>query len=70
MFGLLGGFMMYAAVSQTLQKWAIGGGLISMAAFIGLGLQTGAYTLHIKKIIKADIVGIICLLIAGGLILQ
>lgn len=70
MFGLLGGFMIYAALSQTLQVWAISGGLISMITFIIFSRAASGYTNHIRKIVKADILGIICLLIAGSLMLK
>lgn len=69
MFGLLGGFMIYAALAQTLQVWAIAGGLISMVTFIIFARAADGYTGHIHKIIKADIIGIICLLIAAGLLI-
>lgn len=67
MFGLIGGFMIYSAISGDFWDWAIGGGLISMILFIVLALQTGGYTDPIRKIIKADIFAILCLLAAGGL---
>ncbi len=70
MFGMIGGFMIYAALNGALQFWAVGAGMLSMTSFIVLALMTGQYTPHISKIIKADILGIICLLIAGALMLR
>lgn len=69
MFGMLGGFMVYAAFHPVYHLWAIGAGLLSMTSFIALAYSVGGYTAHIQKIDKADIIGIVCLILAGGLML-
>lgn len=64
LFGLIGGFMIYAALTSTLLVWAIGAGLISMVSFIMLAKTAKARSSHIKKIVNADIIGILCLTVA------
>lgn len=67
LFGMLGGFMAYAALSGQLQNWAIGAGLLSMVSFIALAYSVGDFSFHISKINKADIAGILCLAVAAVL---
>lgn len=68
MFGMLGGFMIYAAVMDDLHYLAIGGGLISMSAFIVIAYAVGGFTAQITRINKADMLAIIALL--GALALK
>lgn len=69
LFGLIGGFMIYAALTSTLLVWAIGAGLISMISFIILAKTAKARSSHIKKIVNADIIGILCLTVAAMLMI-
>lgn len=67
LFGMLGGFMAYAALSGQFQNLAIGAGLLSMVSFIALVHTVGDFSSYIGKINKADIVGILCLAAAAVL---
>lgn len=68
MFGMLGAFMIYAALSGGHRLWAIGAGLVSMTAFIALAFSVGGFNASISKINRADYFAIACLLIALGLL--
>ncbi|NKB43290.1 MAG: phosphopantetheine adenylyltransferase [Alphaproteobacteria bacterium] len=67
LFGLLGTFMIYGAFKEELQTLAIIGGLVSMGAFIGLGLTVGGYGAALEPLILADAIGCVVLLFAVGL---
>ena len=68
LFGLLGAFIIYSAFKKELQRLAIGAGLISMAAFIGLAVLVGGHGAALQPIIVADGIGIVLLLVAAGLV--
>lgn len=64
LFGLIGGFIIYAAFRPDLQLLAIIFGAISMLGFILIAQQTGAYNTLIQKIIVIDIGALILLAVA------
>lgn len=66
LFGLLGGFLMWAAFKPELQFVAIIVGLISVVSFLILALGTGDYNPAIAKVVKADWVALAALLIGLG----
>ena len=65
LFALLGAFLLYAAFRPDLVSIAIVGGLISAATFIWLALAVGGYNGAIARIIIADAIAVVCLLIAA-----
>ncbi len=68
MFGIVGGIMIYSAISQKHYSLAVVIGLISMVSFIVLlKLVNGAVNPELMKVMKVDVIGIIILLI--GLVL-
>jgi hypothetical protein len=67
LFGLVGGFSFYAAFRPELQVLAMIAALISMLSFIGLALQVGGYNAQLKKVIVADVIGLILLALAAML---
>lgn len=61
LFGLVGGFMIYAAFRQALHMTAVIGGLVSMAAFLVLYYAAGDQPQALISIVYADIVGVVLL---------
>lgn len=64
LFGIVGGFIIYAAFYPALQPYAFVAGLISMLGFLGIVWRNGGYNNDLAKIITADIIGLILLSIA------
>lgn len=64
LFGLLGAFLMGAAFKPELQLMAILVGLISVVSFLVLAYGTGGYNPAIAKVVKADWIALIALLVA------
>lgn len=64
LFGLLGAFLVYAAFRPTLQPLAFLGGFISVISFLGLAWQEGDYNQSVRKVVVADIIALVCLLVA------
>jgi len=63
LFGIIGGIMIYSAISQKHYSLAVSIGLISMVSFIVLlKFTNGAINPELIKVMKVDIVGIIILL--------
>lgn len=67
LFGLLGGFLIWAAFKPELQFIAILAGLISVVSFLVLAHATGDYNPAIAKVVKADWVALIALLVGLGI---
>lgn len=67
LFGLLGAFIVYSAFKPELQWWATAVGLISMLSFIALALLAGNYGSGIRRVVIADVVASVGLLIIAGL---
>lgn len=67
LFGLIGGFMIYAAFVPHLLMLAIAMGLVSMIAYIALCIGVGGYNAALRRVIIADIIGIGLLIVALGL---
>ncbi len=69
LFGLLGSFILIAAFKPKFQLIAIIGAYISVFSFLVLAWTSPFYNLAINKIVIADIVALICLVIATVLFL-
>ena len=67
LFGLLGAFIIYSAFKPELQWWAIAVGLVSMVSFIVVALLVGDYGSGIRKVVIADIIALVGLVIAAGI---
>ena len=65
LFVLLGAFLVYAAFRPSFQTVAILGGLLSTTAFLWLALSSWDYNESMTKVVYADILAIICLLLAA-----
>ncbi|WP_306252035.1 hypothetical protein [Parvularcula sp. IMCC14364] len=58
LFGLLGGFMMFAAFRAQLHTYAIMAGFVSMVGFILIAQMTGEYNEQIGNIVRADYIAL------------
>ena len=68
LFGIVGGVMIYSAISKKYYSLAVVIGLISMISFLILfNLMGGTLNAELTKVMKIDIGGIIILLIGVGL---
>jgi len=67
LFGLLGTFIIYAAFRPSIQPLALLAGFIGAGSFIVLAKAVGAYNATISKVVLADIVAVVCLVVAFGL---
>ncbi len=61
LFGLLGGFMIWAAIKPAWRAAAFAGGLISVASFLWIAAMTGGYNEAIGRVVAADVVALIAL---------
>ena len=66
-FGLLGAFIIYSAFEPELQSAAVIIGLISMLSFVALAFVVGDYGAGIRKVVVADVIASVGLLIVLGL---
>lgn len=64
LFGLLGLFFIYSAFRPTLQTIAFIAGFISVISFLWLAFSTKEYNSQISRVVIADIVAIVCLIVA------
>ncbi len=65
LFAILGAFLVYSAFTPSFQNIAILGGLISATAFLWIAVTTSDYNSNMTRVVYADIIAIICLLIAA-----
>ncbi len=65
LFGLLGLFLLYAAFTPSLQWLAIVAGFVSVVSFMVIAWSVGGYNDSIHKVVIADIIAVIALVIAG-----
>jgi len=65
LFGLFGVLFIYAAFNKTYQPFAFIAGVVSTASFIALSWATGNYNAAINNVVIADIVALICIVIAA-----
>ena len=63
LFGLLGAFIMMSALKPSLQLLACVAGLASMIAFVLLAYAAGDFGEALRKVVAADIVGSIGLIV-------
>ena len=64
LFGILGVFFAYAAFKPSLQPLAFIGAFATLASFFYLAISVADYNQSISKILVADVVASICLLLA------
>lgn len=67
LFGLLGLFLIYAAFRPSFQSVAIVFGLISVVSFIAIAWSVGGYNASVGKVVIADLIALVALIVAGGI---
>ena len=68
LFGIIGGLMIYSAISKKHYTLAFATGFISMLSFLVLyWMSKGAINPELNKVMRIDVVGILILLIGFGL---
>jgi hypothetical protein len=66
LFGLLGLFVLYAAFRPALQPMAFLAGFVSVVSFLGLAGSVRGYNELIGRVVLADIVALICLVLGSA----
>jgi hypothetical protein len=66
LFGLLGAFMVYAAFRPGLQLIALAAGFVSVVSFLYIAWSVGGYNEQVARIVRADVIALVCLLVAAG----
>jgi len=66
LFGLLGLFLCFAAFRPAWQTIAFVAGFVSVVSFLGLARSIGGYNALVARVIMADIVALVCLIIGVG----
>jgi len=66
LFALLGALLVYAAFKPSFHAVAILGGLVSATAFLWLAMITSEYNSSMTKVLYADVIAIVCLLVAAA----
>lgn len=70
LFGLMGLFFLYAAFYPAYQWLALFAGVVSVLSFVGLAWSTGGYNAALQRVVMADIVALIALLLAALLMVM
>lgn len=65
LFGILGAFQIYAAFRPVLQLAALIAGTISVISFLVITGMVGGYSVGIARVVTADIIAVVCLLIGA-----
>ena len=63
LFGLLGLFFLIAAFRPELQGIAFAGGFASVLSFLYLAWSVGNYSSQVGRVVLADVVALICLVV-------
>ena len=63
LFGLLGVFFLFAAFSPPFQTVAFIAGFVSVVSFLWLAWSVGGYSAQVARVVIADIVALVCLII-------
>ena len=63
LFGLLGLFLLFAAIRPRFQALAFIAGFISVVSFLGLAWSVGGYNTQLARVFAADAVALACLII-------
>lgn len=63
LFGILGAFLIYAAFRPELQLAALIAGAVSVISFLVIAGMVGGYNAGIARVVTADIVAVVSLLI-------
>ena len=67
LFGLVGGFIIYAAFTPELRGLAFVASFVSMLGFVAIARLVGDYRARVAKVVRIDIVASALLAVALGL---
>lgn len=70
LFGLLGALLVAAAFRPELRAVALIAGLASTVSFLVIAWGVGGYNAQIARVVAADIVAVVLLLVAAGIELR
>jgi len=65
LFGLLGTYFAFAAFRRRLQPMALLVATISVVSFLALAWSTGSYNAAVGRVVVADLVALVTLLVGG-----
>ncbi len=65
LFGLLGGFMVFAAARPSMQGLALLAGFVSVASFLLLAIAAGGYNMQMGRVVGVDCFALACILLGG-----
>lgn len=66
LFGLLGAFFLVAAFRSAWQPAALVAGFASVASFLYLAWSVGGYNPQIGRVVTADVIALVCLVIGAA----
>jgi hypothetical protein len=66
LFGMLGGFMVYAAFRTEWQAIAYIMGFLSVMSFLYLAWSVGNYNAQVARVFYADVIALACLMVGGA----
>ena len=66
LFGLLGAFLIASAFMPALQTAAFIAGFASVVSFLWIAWSVGGYNAQISRVVVADVVALVCLVIGGA----
>jgi hypothetical protein len=66
LFGVLGGFLIWAAFKPAYQAAAFIAGLFSVISFLYLAWSVGGYNPNIARVFSADLLALACLVVGGA----
>ncbi|MFT4201555.1 hypothetical protein [Gordonia sp. (in: high G+C Gram-positive bacteria)] len=69
LFGVLGGVLIAGAVHQEWRGLAIVAGLVSAAGFLVIATMVGGYSRGVRRVVLADVVAVVALVVAGVVLL-
>jgi hypothetical protein len=65
LFGMVGTALTFAAFHRPSQLLALGLGFVSVVSFLTIAWMVGDYNAAIQRVVKADLVALVCLLLAA-----
>jgi hypothetical protein len=66
LFGLLGAFLLLAAFRPAFQVAALVAGFVSVVSFLYFAWSAGAYNAQLGRVVIADVVALVCLVIGAA----
>jgi len=66
LFGLLGGFLLYAAFVPAMQLLAFIAAFVSVTSFLWLAWSAGNYNAQLERVFAVDMVALACLVVGFG----